>query len=492
MLQENETKETIDLEKCNINDLIAKIEKDPLPTNIFTTEEDDPLVLLGKLNEVIACLKGIKALISSSDSKANEALAKALDAVINASEAVKTAQEAKMTAEDLGSEAKSTAENAVAVANGANANAREAISTANEANEEAKSAHDLATDAIGEASSAIKTANEALEQVVAGLGTKVFDNHGQLMANAKFTGHNHINVDMDETNPETFNIRLDDTITTAIEDNHTQGQTNKTSIENLTNQIKNVEKDLATKISTTTISAEFDANTLTQSMLYQIKTTAGKNMPTTNWGALLAIRNDSEHITQFFMGDQKQVFMRVYNSNGWQDWQEFTKDLTITTTTAGSTTTFDFMLGGGVFLSVEKSTAPSGQVSYLPTFKWYDSLTKKYINLISFYNSKPSFFGTAMVDWINSYNATANPPKWLTLGNSGLIVQFFTANVANGSPWVTLPKEMTSTNYICVGWQQKKGNNDWDKSTLIKKETTRFQVNNEAYAMLFNFIVIGK
>lgn len=138
------------IEKVNINDLINKIEKDPLPTNIFTTEDTDPLVLLGKLNEVIANLKALRDIITESE------------------------------------------------------------------------------------------------------GTRVYDNHGNLLANAKFTGHNYINVDMDETDPETFDIRLDNSITSAIEDNHTQGQNNKASIESLetrtlTNEltINNInEKDL--------------------------------------------------------------------------------------------------------------------------------------------------------------------------------------------------------------------------------------------------------
>lgn len=241
MLQENETKETIDLEKCNINDLIAKIEKDPLPTNIFTTEEDDPLVLLGKLNEVIACLKGIKALISSSDSKANEALAKALDALIKAGEAIQTAQEAK-----------ATADNTFEIASKAQEKAEVADSTAIEAVNDA-------TEAISRANEALQKANEALSHIVEGLGTMVYDTENNLLANAHFEGQNGINI---TTENETFKIKLEETLTQTIEDTKAQSQSNKTNIDavsnrvttneadivNLVNMISSVEEDVDTKL----------------------------------------------------------------------------------------------------------------------------------------------------------------------------------------------------------------------------------------------------
>lgn len=212
MLQENENNEVIDLEKCNINDLISRIEKDPIPTNIFDIDETDPLVLLGKMNEIIACLKSINALIANSDNKASEALTKAIEAIENATLAL------------------SSSNLALDNSNNALDTANQAITSANQALENAINAENNSNEAKTQSSEALNKANEALERVVAGLGTKIYDTHDNLLADAKFTGHNGINVDMDETDPQTFNIRLDNTITEAIENNHKQGQTNASNI----------------------------------------------------------------------------------------------------------------------------------------------------------------------------------------------------------------------------------------------------------------------
>lgn len=250
-IEEKEQKETI------LDELIEKVEKDPLPTNIFTTEDTDPLVLLGKLNEVIAHLKALRVIISESDSKATEALTKAI-------ESLTIAQEAITTATTIGNEAKTLAQNALEQANSAHdtagealmeatdalTKAEQAITTAttlgNEAKTDAQQAISTATTLGNEAKAlaqqAITTANEALSQVVQGLGTKVYDTHGNLMSNAKFTGHNGVNVDMDENDPQTFNIRLDNTITEAIEETYTQAQTNKSDIVNLTDMLSTTEE----------------------------------------------------------------------------------------------------------------------------------------------------------------------------------------------------------------------------------------------------------
>lgn len=310
-IEEKEQQETL------LKDLIEKVEKDPLPTNIFDISETDPLVLLGKMNEIISKLKAINALIASSDSKASEALSKAITALSQAGEAlgramnaenlsqdatdkadlaisdalsaVSTAQEALSKAETADStaieaindatealskanEALTTANEASATANTANTTANTANTTANTANTtaleaktsaqnavelatsaeetagnasmQATDANNKSTDALSKANQALTTAQEALEQVTEGLGTKVFDNHNNLMSNAKFTGHNGVNVDMSESDPETFDIRLDNSITSAIEDNHTQGQTNKANIEALTTRVTANEGDI--------------------------------------------------------------------------------------------------------------------------------------------------------------------------------------------------------------------------------------------------------
>lgn len=245
-IEEKEQQETL------LKNLIEKIEKDPLPTNIFTIEDTDPLVLLGKLNEVIAILKTLRGLISSSDTKASEALTKALDALIKAGEAIQTAQEAKATAETIGNEAKATADNALEIASKAQEKAEVADSTAIEAVNDA-------TEAISRANEALQKANEALSQVVEGLGTKVYDSENNLLANAHFEGQNGINITAEN---ETFKIKLEETLTQTIEDTKAQSQSNKTNIDavsnrvttneadivNLVNMISSVEEDVDTKL----------------------------------------------------------------------------------------------------------------------------------------------------------------------------------------------------------------------------------------------------
>lgn len=213
MLEEKETQET------SLKDLIDLVERDDLPTNEFTIEDQDPMVILGKLNEVIAYLQTLQATINSSDSKANEALQKAIQAVADATQALSVANgiDAKATQALANAvEAVSTANSALSASNTALNTANTAISTANSALSSANNAVETAEDALGTASraenkadtaittangakgtaegidakattalensqTAISTANtanskaqEALDQVVTGLGTRVY------------------------------------------------------------------------------------------------------------------------------------------------------------------------------------------------------------------------------------------------------------------------------------------------------------------------------
>ena len=200
-------------------DLIEKVNADDLPTNEFTIEDKDPMVILGKLNEVIAYLEQLQATINSSDTKANEALQKAIQAVAdatqalsvangiddkatqalaNAVEAVSTANSALSasntalstanTAISTANTALSSAKSAVETAESAETNADTAISTANGAKTTAEGIDSKVTQALANSQTAITTANnadskadsavataeDALNQVVAGLGTKVY------------------------------------------------------------------------------------------------------------------------------------------------------------------------------------------------------------------------------------------------------------------------------------------------------------------------------
>ena len=61
--------------------LIESINADDLPTNVFTIEDKDPMVILGKINEVIANLETLNSTISSTDSKADTAITIAQEAL---------------------------------------------------------------------------------------------------------------------------------------------------------------------------------------------------------------------------------------------------------------------------------------------------------------------------------------------------------------------------------------------------------------------------
>lgn len=213
MIEENETQET------SLQDLIDLVERDDLPTNEFSIQDTDPMVILGKLNEVIAYLQTLQNTINASDSKANEALQKAIQAVAdatqalsvangiddkatqalaNAVEAVSTANSALSasntalntantaistanTALSSANNAVETAENALGTASRAENKADTAITTANGAKGTAEGIDAKATNALTNSQTAVSTANsanataqEALDQVVAGLGTKVY------------------------------------------------------------------------------------------------------------------------------------------------------------------------------------------------------------------------------------------------------------------------------------------------------------------------------
>lgn len=239
-----------DQELTKLQDLIDLVEKDPLPTNVFTIEDTDPLVLLGKLNEIEEYLRGIKSLIVDINSKSMEAVNTALDAI----KVAKQALDASNTA--------------LASANTALETANQAITTANTSLEQATDANNTAGDALAEADdakqlaqTAMNKAQEALDQVTQGLGTKVYDNHGTLLSTAKFAGHNGINVDMAENDPQTFDIRLDNTITTAIEDTHQQTETNKANITALESRTATNETDITNlKTKDTTQDNKISAN----------------------------------------------------------------------------------------------------------------------------------------------------------------------------------------------------------------------------------------
>ena len=213
MIEEHEITET------NLDELIERLEQDDIPTNIFTVEDKDPMVILGKLNEVIANLQSINNTVTSSDTKAGQALTKATQAIADATQALTTANgiDAKATlalqnaveavesansaiqastqavtsantalttantaistansAEETAQSAETKADNAITTANTASATATSAKNTAEGIDAKATTALDNSQTAISTANSAIATAQEALSQVIAGQGTKVY------------------------------------------------------------------------------------------------------------------------------------------------------------------------------------------------------------------------------------------------------------------------------------------------------------------------------
>lgn len=190
--------------------LLEKIEKDDLPTNVFDVEGTDPLVLLGKMNEIIGQLENFQSSVNTSNTTANEALSKAEDAVDTSGQALSNANTA------LG-----TANQAIGTANTAIETANQSLETAQDAEDVAKTANQNSNQAVTTANEAKSTAENALEQVTQGLGTKVYDNSGNLLNETTLTGSNGINVDMDATLHKNFVISIDQTVTDKISQNET-------------------------------------------------------------------------------------------------------------------------------------------------------------------------------------------------------------------------------------------------------------------------------
>ena len=148
-----------------LRELIDNVNADDLPTNEFTIEDKDPMVILGKLNEVIAYLQTLQDTINASDSKATEALQKAIQAVADATQALSVANgiDAKATQALANAvEAVSTANSALSASNTALSTANTAISTANTALSSANSAVETADNALDTAESAETKADTAI------------------------------------------------------------------------------------------------------------------------------------------------------------------------------------------------------------------------------------------------------------------------------------------------------------------------------------------
>ena len=175
-----------------LKELIEDIEKDDLPTNEFTIEDEDPMVILGKINEVIASLKMIQDTISSSDTKAQEALTTAIQSLDTANQALSSSNISLNTA----NQAIATANQAIATANTALQESQNAVDTSNQANNTANTAETNSLEAL-------RIAQEALNQVVQALGTKVYINNA-IQDRLDFTKDPQTQINDISTHIETF------------------------------------------------------------------------------------------------------------------------------------------------------------------------------------------------------------------------------------------------------------------------------------------------
>lgn len=244
MIEETENQEQ------SLEDLIEIVERDDLPTNVFTNEDTDPMVLLGKINEVIGYLRTLQGTIESSDTKATQALASAIQALetantalsssttalTNANQALSTANtaissansavETANTASTTATEAKQTAEGIAGTANQALRTAQSANTTANSASATANSASAIATEAKQTAEGIASTANQALSTANNASATA---NDANATANTANTTANSASTTATEAK-QTANSAS----TTAVNANITANNANSTAQQALT------------------------------------------------------------------------------------------------------------------------------------------------------------------------------------------------------------------------------------------------------------------
>lgn len=432
-IEEKEAQETL------LKELIEKVEKDPIPTHIFTTEDTDPLVLLGKLNEIIAKLKDLRALYVSSDAKATQALDNAINALSNATQALQSANTALSTANtaiDTANTALDTANTAIDISNDA---VDTATALGNEAKETAETlgtqANTKADNAVNQANEALRVAQEALSQIVEGLGSKVYDISGNLLSNAKFRGDNGINVDMGEDDPETFDIRLDDTITQAIEDNNTLAQNNKSSIESINEDIAGINEDITgikqAQASDSLAIVELQSKNLTQDE----EITNAKNNMTYLAERITATENENTRQNTHI-----------------DDIEKFTDLVDVTTSTSGNKTTYTFNMVGGLKFEIVKKLYSSGEYDYTPRLYSYSDTQLKDINMFQYSGGTVKFKDQPLNAWIKSYSLT---DKWFKLTN-GIMVIWGTAKSAS---LFTFKQPFKNNDYILLGISDK---GDWE------------------------------
>ena len=489
--------------------LLEKIEKDDLPTNVFDVEGTDPLVLLGKMNEIIGQLENFQSTVNTSNTTANEALSKANDAVDTsgqalsnantalstanqaigtANQAIKTANQSLETAQEaedvagqalsnsntalntantaidtantaLGtantalstsqsanttsSQALDTANTANATANSAlesagtanttaetaNQNSNQAVTTANEAKGIAETANQNSGQAVTTANEAKETAENALEQVTQGLGTKVYDNSGNLLNQTTFTGSNGINVDMDATSHKNFVVSIDQSVTEQISQNETDINEHTSQIATINDTLSAQDK-LITQIEDDVDSLENISKTKVQEITLTGST--GGTITSEQLSTLQA--DDSNYIILndeiYRLADKQDASgYRVYTHTGLDNSSFFTKSLTITISSRAWTLT------SRTIVDIQSSQNISGVKNFTNGIKIKDS------NIISF-DGTNFYFNNP----INIPTNTLYKIGGVALGQyRELIASIDDTNVAT-----TLSKPITDFSYILI------------------------------------------
>lgn len=268
----DESNETI------IDSLIDKVEEDAVPLNTkFDINETDPLVLLGKMNEIVSKLKDIKSLVEQTEinsstaldevyamldevnnaltsvndlatksednyNKAIASLENAIDSLNNAIDTLNNAIEEQQTTiaknEDFKADVTSEINDYKGEVNGKiddfNATLTDYSNTINNFTQSVDTTIDAFNTQINNFQTTIdeytQKVNDLESKVHQSLGTTLTDTNGNALTTASITGENGINVDMSEDNPNEFDIRLDNTITESIEALNTQVSTNTNNI----------------------------------------------------------------------------------------------------------------------------------------------------------------------------------------------------------------------------------------------------------------------
>ena len=243
-----------------LKELIEDIEKDDLPTNEFTIEDEDPMVILGKINEIIASLKMIQDTISSSDTKAQEALTTAIQALDTANQALSSSNISLETA----NQAIATANQAIATANTALQKSQNAVDTSSQANNTANTAETNSLEAI-------RIAQEALDQVVQDLGTKAYIN-GVLQNRLDFTEdpQTQINNILSQVETNTTDIS---TLTADVEELGNEINTTNSNLNTEATARENADSDLQSQLNSE-ITARENADTTLQELINNLENNA--------------------------------------------------------------------------------------------------------------------------------------------------------------------------------------------------------------------------